>query len=941
MADSYKDLDDKVIKLLGPYLTSSGANNKGDWRGFCAVHETPGHGSPSAGYNFIKNVWNCMSCGEGGKISTLLKEMQTERKDKTESNVVSIKSGRSPLPLPTQESIDNWHEVLLDSPNKLSYLESRGISLDSVVKFQIGFSVNDSRFMIPVRDAGGNLINVRRYRRDATAKMLPWSEGVPTSIFNAEILKSNEAVVICEGEWDCILLNQLGIPALTTTAGAEGFRPEWAKNFARKTVWICFDADDAGARGTAKVAEILKGIADKVYAIQLDFEADGKDISDFFGAENHEPKLVEFRKAMEEATAEPLWDAKLSVPEIPNAGKLMGLEESQRAASGEVAELYVRVFGKQTPAYIVPKIFSATCSQDKSSVCKACPMRKFDGHVKKEIRIDDPVILKFLESSDNQVNELLRRNVGARCNDRIVFDSLEEVNVEELVVGQSVEHIGEDIGAPYSDTIYSVGSHRTSINTVARVVGRRQADPRTQRGSFQSWLLEPVEEDIDSVSLDREELEELSIFQPDEDQTPLDKCYEIAHDLSTNVTQIFGRDKLHVGYDLAWHSSLGFNFAGKQVHKGWLDIMVIGDTRTGKSEATSRLREHYNAGVITSCEGATLAGLLGGAQQVSGKHWMVTWGVIPRADRRLVVLDEFSGLKDKAVIDELSSVRSEGVARITKIASEETSARTRMIWISNPVDGKTLSESKGMAALRKLVANPEDIARFDYVMAVSNKDVPSKVINSLNRAKVPHEYTAELCRRLILWIWSRRTDQIRIGKAATEAIVAAAEELGVKYVPDPPLVQVENIRIKLARIAVAIAGRTFSTNSTGELIVVRPEHVKSAVDFLDDIYGDEVMGYLKHSQRTLERRKSAIAYTEEVSGMLQRNPKLLTVLFNLQDSGRFRMRDLDDLGGQSPEIGGGSEIAHWLIERNMLSWITGGFLSMEPALIEILSELEN
>lgn len=943
-SDPYENLPDDARQYLSIYLTSRGPDNKGNWRGFCAIHEDPNSsGTPSAGYNFDKGKWNCLSCDAGGSIEVLIKNVKKNERElgKPGTNVVSLKTGKAPEPLPGQMEIDEWVQALLENPGKLEYLKNRCIDIKAIENFEIGWNEDDKRLYIPVRDSSGVLTNIRRYSPNHKLKILPWSDGYPVSLFNASALKGRDAIVLCEGEWDCIVLNSMGIPAVTHTAGVKGFRPEWSQFFKGKAVWLMFDMDEKGAEGVAKVAGLLEDVASAVYSVQLKFneddEGDKNDVTDFFKAGH---TAAELEALMEQATQEPLWVTGGEPEPVPTTGTLVTLEGSQEA-SGEIMEMYVKVFAKQTPAYIAPKRFELACAQDKGNKCRTCPLAKYSGQFEQEIREDDEIILSFLETTSDQRSDLMLKKVGTKCKD-VRVKQKESWNVEQLHVSQSIEHLGDETGAPYSDMLYNVGNHATPSNTTARVVGKRIPDPKTGRGAFYSWIFEPVEEDIDSYSLTDDELDDLAIFQPAERQTPLEKCQEIAEDLSANITQIYGRNQLHIAYDLGFHSVLGFSFAGKPVQKGWLDMLVIGDTRTGKSEAAGRLRDHYKSGVMTSCEGATLAGLLGGAQQFGGKHWVVTWGVVPRNDRRLVILDELSGMKDKGVVEEMSSVRSEGVARITKIANEETSARTRLIWISNPADGKSLTEANGMSALTRLIENPEDIARFDYVLAARNTDVESSLINSLDRTKVPHRYTSELCSRLILWAWSRRVDQVRFSRSATEAVITAAEDFGNRYVPDPPLVQVENIRMKLARIAVAIAARTFSTNETGELIVVTTTHVESAVKFLDSLYATDAMGYQWHSRQVTERRKKAHSKKGEVKNMLKKSPRLLTVLEAVQQTNKFKMRDFDDFGGAGgvTEFGTGSDIAHWLLERQMLRWIPGGYIAMEPSLVAILRELE-
>lgn len=464
-----------------------------------------------------------------------------------------------------------------------------------------------------------------------------------------------------------------------------------------------------------------------------------------------------------------------------------------------------------------------------------------------------------------------------------------------------------------------------------------------------SWFNEPVNSDLDAFDMTPDVMERLSVFRTDRGQSPLEKCAEIAEDLADNVTHIYGRDSLHVGYDLVWHSANSFSFNGEVVTKGWLECLVMGDTRTGKSETAQRLIKHYGAGVLKSCESISFAGLVGGAQQMgSGKNWMVTWGVLPLNDRRLVVLDEMSGMysnggsgrESKGIIEAMSSIRSEGRAQITKITTEETSARTRLVWISNPLDDRRLSESVGSAlsAMKVLIRNPEDIARFDFVMAAANNEVPSAMINSARRKKVRHKYTDDLCRQLVMWAWSRKSDQVSWGKDAEESVFAAAEDIGSRYVSDPPLVQIENIRLKVARLAVALAARTFSTTPSGQSILVKKAHVRSAVEFLDMVYSTEAMGYKQHSMKVMENRKKAEKAIEEARTYLKKNPHLVDVL-QAVGATSFRPRDFEEIGGV--DRAEANVITTMFLQWRMINRGGQGRMKMEPALIGLLRELES
>lgn len=338
-----------------------------------------------------------------------------------------------------------------------------------------------------------------------------------------------------------------------------------------------------------------------------------------------------------------------------------------------------------------------------------------------------------------------------------------------------------------------------------------------------------------------------------------EKFAVINKDLSHNVTKIYGRDDLLTAIDLIFHSVLSFVFLGNVVRKGWVEGLVLGDTGCGKTTVAEALMKHYQAGEMIRGEGATFAGLIGGVQQVSGSgRWSVTWGTLPLQDRRFVTIDEVSGLPVTDISD-MSGVRSDGIAQLTKIHQEKTFARTRLLWISNPRSNRSLaSYATGVDAVRELIGRPEDIRRFDFALTLASNEVPSDVINRrYSGEEVPHVYTSELCHNQVLWAWSRKMEQIVFDEEAEDIILERAKKLGAEYHSSIPLVEPADQRIKLARLAVAAAARVFSSDDEGERVMVRGEHCEFIYRFLDKIYKKKSLAYDLYSRQRFSDEKLA------------------------------------------------------------------------------------
>jgi hypothetical protein len=193
-----------------------------------------------------------------------------------------------------------------------------------------------------------------------------------------------------------------------------------------------------------------------------------------------------------------------------------------------------------------------------------------------------------------------------------------------------------------------------------------------------------------------------------------------------------------------------------------------------------------------------------------------------------------------------------------------------------------------------------------------------------------------------MWAWSRKASQIRFARGSEQYVLQVSEELGKLYVSDPPLVQVENIREKIARIAIAIAARTFSTNRSGEFIVVKPEHVDNAAEFLKQIYGSPTMGYLAASQRAQadhqiaeEKRAVCKKYLTHES-----NAGLLEALQTVATAASFRPRDFEEFGGGFDPRAAVMRLREWRMLRRLSGEGQNGRIALEQTLIEILRELE-
>jgi len=934
---------DRWYVVLQPFIVS-GPNAEGEYRARCPLHAEGNERRPSASFNFEKEVWHCKAGCEGGHLGKLVRTVEAKADDGPDydpfENVSDIelqRAKRRGAPTePLSEALIKGFVQALTGDVLDALKQRRGLTQETIDKYELGYEANSQRYTIPVRDAEGRLVNVRRYRPDADKSQKMWNwpgHGSPARLYPVSQLEY-DTLLLVEGELDALICIQHGLPAISGTSGAATWNAPWSKKFAGKVVYVCYDNDEQGRKGGKKAARSIGPHAAVAQLPAITDTAAG-DATDYFLGGGSASELRRRLEALVARQAE-LQDAGIVTPvEVAVIGSM------DSRTNGRPLEMAVTIVGKKNPTYSVPRKATLSCTMDAGPKCKVCPMfLEYEGDTEVEILPDDvETISRFIDTAEDKRLEVLRKAIGAqRCN-RLSVESMEAQTVEELFVTSSVDVRNNEETADYTQRrVYNIGTHETATNMVAKVVGTTWPNPRDGRNEFLSWNLTEAQTSIDKVAVTPEMVGRLAAFRAKEMTSAgvLAKCHEIAADLSANVTRIMGRDRMHVAMDLVYHSALHFPFDGKIISRGWLEFLVVGDTRTGKSETAGRLVGHYGLGHIVGCEGATFAGLVGAVKQI-GNDWTVTWGEITINDRRLVVLDEASGLHQE-LISQMSDIRSRGIAQLTKVESQQTRARVRQIWISNPRKQRGVDEKKieGIDIIEDLIGNPEDIARFDFAMSVRSDDVKGSAINDPSQwPVVPHVYTSELCHELILWCWSRKSEHIIWKPDASAAVYKSAEYLGKRYVDKPPLIQRAQVREKVARLAVAFAMRTFSTDDSGTNVVVEAAHVGAANNFLDKLYGYDNFGYLRISKRHSRNRAIAKKNKTKIKRWLREHPRLMEFL--LDRRGSFRAQDLEELAFmQRDEV---NLVLSRLSDAKMISKDKSQIV-MEPELQELLREIE-
>lgn len=869
--------------------------------------------------------FKCHACGKEGNAITFLKEA----KGKTGGEALDFLCKMAGIDkskfrekkekkTPTLIDVRRANNRLLKTPALLETIQERkGITESVIRKYQVGFEAG--RYWFPIFEED-KIINIRRYKLDPgkkEPKTLPFSEGLEVGFFPWENIKK-DWILLCEGETDALRACSLGLPGLSVSGGALTWRRQWNKLFAKKKIIICYDSDDAGLKGSTKVANNLLATASEVKLVRLPQIKKGYDLCDYFNDGNSREDFLELCKNT------PLYKAPEREKDETPYAKVHLSQASRACYYGKRVEVKAVVAGKDISPYYIPLKVAFTCSPGESKKCNVCPVAERGGEYEFEYDKEDIEVVSLINVSSREQEQVIRRRLSIPGNCREVeMNVLKPGNLEQLRLIPEIDFSDEEVQHVTREAFSH--AHGIETNRVFVFRGRSLPSPKTQHviHLFNESL--PSVDNVSQWKLTDEIHRSLSIYT-------LNRCSvrEIHSKLKDiyneyeYLTGIQKRQDLFFLSDIAYHSVLAITFQGR-FYKGTVEVLIIGDTRQGKSTAVKGLVKHYRAGEIIGGESLSLAGLKGGLAQMASR-WILNWGKMPLNDGRLLVLDEFSGLSVDD-ISELSSMRSEGIAEVTKIITERTYCRVRLICLSNPRNGRSLNNhTHGVKAILELIGRKEDVSRFDAALAVASGEVNVDIMNT-NLEKLSMKYDSDSAHNLVMWAWSRKRGDVSYEKDTVDAILRLSSEMGKTYTSQIPLVEPAEQRIKLARMSAALACRLYSTDD-GRKVIVKKEHAEYIARRLHEIYARESMGYLDYSEN-IHQQETLID-----KDYFERRLKIEQIKLLLRNP-FFTQNDFMEAMGYEDRPEAKKELRVWML-RNAITRGRNSLYKLTPAMIEFL-----
>lgn len=777
--------------------------------------------NPSAHVNTIENLFHCKACGEKGSEITMIQKL-------LDCNVNTAKKIQKCFQ--TEETIIEWSQETLSEASLYKAL-NLGISREVVEQLNIKTPAYTDYLAFPVF-MFGHLLDIRQYNPGGDPKIRS-RQGCPSGLiipFDDWIeTPKDRMTLICAGEKDMAIARTHGFNAITLTGG-ETTLPCQSTYFKNRHVAIVYDNDETGKKGAYKLAEHLYQYTKHIKVVTNFHQVlDNKeDITDFFVKHG---KTKEDLITYIEGT-----DWYTGVTETKKHYPIMDLLQASEAQNiGKVVKTNIQVVAVSEATYSCPSHIFAEKFKPASQG------DLMDEGDYKEWILDEDNVQDVLHMIDNNFKEeTIKKNYRdilhiLQKEKYISMSILKRCTVFKCYLTDMFETTDTTTTQPMEYTAYSID---LKLESGQKYMITYKLVPHPYKGQQLIMLILDAEQANDSVT---------NFNLTDEVKASLQTIQNLQGNLSERITLLTEKVKGLLGYngintliqaiDFAYHTPLQFNFGSFQNIRAYLDTIIIGESRTGKSSTADCLRTLYGLGTFTSLAGnsATIPGLIGGSNKTA-TGYQTRAGIIPQNHKGLIIFEEF-GKSNHSVITELTDIRSSNEVRITRVAGTiSLPAMVRMITLTNPKNkGNTIqsiaSYPNGIAVLTDLVETAEDIARYDMIVIL-----PDKGNAQIDPLWIPEDpLDTKVYRDRIRWIWSRSAEQIVIDREVQLHIVAVANELNSIYEGHIKIFGTEAWK-KISRLAIAIAGYVCSSDETYENIVVTKEHVDYAKQYLVSLY---------------------------------------------------------------------------------------------------------
>lgn len=330
---------------------------RGDkWWGCCPFH---GEATPSFNIDTERKVYYCFGCGKGGSVINFVMEieklkfpeaiefiakkigfrLQYEKEGKYEK----INDDKKAILDLYSKMVFLFHSILVSRPQgeeALKYLKNRGITNETIEKFQLGFAPKkrnwlynflikkaytpqflaktglfspkynniaffSNRIMFPIFDRygtpiafGGRCLSDGGPKYLNTKDMEQYKKGNSLFAFSFAMkgIREKKSIVLCEGYMDVISYHQAGITNAVAPLGT-ALTEEQVKTLKNLTdvFYLSFDSDEAGQKATYRAILMIRQFNAEVRIINIQ---GGKDPAEILEKEGSDALSLLVKNAM-------------------------------------------------------------------------------------------------------------------------------------------------------------------------------------------------------------------------------------------------------------------------------------------------------------------------------------------------------------------------------------------------------------------------------------------------------------------------------------------------------------------------------------------------------------------------------------------------------------------------------------------------------------------
>lgn len=839
---------------------------------------------PSASINKDMGAFNCFVCGRHGNELEFAQMLTGLSKDDIIKNHLVQEE--------LEDDYSNWeklqHQDLLDDFDMLLQLGSLNITEQVIRSVKLGKITN--KLATPVF-VNGKLKNVARYNINKlpnTPKVEYMTNSKTGDIVPFDLWYGNPAnTVVCEGEKDMLVARSYGMNAITLTGGSQSLLQPWYLDKIKGTnVYIVYDNDDAGRTGAKKLYKQLIDYCNVfITDISVVCKEDKEDVSDFF---NKYKKSREDFIYLLEHNSRQLTQSELK--EVKTKGILNFTKLSENIKNSTIKKTVrssLQIIATCLDTYAIPEyaVFRLKNNVEIGEKRKTVSwflkdssgnfLELMEGKIKTK---DIPDILAYLCKLPKKWFDFYDLELGKdktiyKC---IVTDEVKD-NEEEKTNETNIDlysFVPLEIGNNY-DLDYKLFPHpREGQKLIAVATNIRQTDYKFDKNNTE-YL---------------KSLDKFKVITNIKDK--IDELYESARCHISPHSHYLNKQMWFM-MELVFNSPLDITYNGKI--RGALDVFILGDTRTGKSEASKNLTMLYDFGEVVPLKTATSASLIGGTDERLKRTKL---GALPRHHKELVVLEEFSGAPVD-FIKSLTEIRSSNIVKIYRVAGEvKAPCKLRMITISNPIAyGTNLSQlasyPNGVEPLNELIKSPEDIARYDAFMLIPQHELvdPNKnpTREDLKIDKGHYKVKSK-------WIKSLKAEDVVINSELGSYIFEKALQLNSMFSCSFPVFGSETNK-KIARLSSALACMLCNTVDYKNVIVTK-EHVDIIVDFLISIYDNNVFRLKDFAE---EEKSFSLVIDKDTNVLNEIYPKNVTLIDFLANNSRVGRNELVTISGLSKD----------------------------------------